>query len=219
MATQNTSSLISKIYKSRNVVLELMEKQDYNVIDYKGFSINEINTMKINNQLDMILEKNLENNSNTNEQKKKKIYIRYYLAKALRPNNLQEMIDDLFNVEEVLSKDDTLFIIVKDEVNETLVNTVKHIWESDKIFIVIQPLKRLQFNILDHILVPPHRVLSINETIQIKNRYNIINNNQFPDISRFDPVAQAIGIRPGDVCEIIRPSKTAISGPYYRICL
>jgi DNA-directed RNA polymerase subunit H len=219
MATQNTSSLISKIYKSRNVVLELMEKQDYNVIDYKGFSINEINTMKINNQLDMILEKNLENNSNTNEEKKKKIYIRYYLAKALRPNNLQEMIDDLFNVEEVLSKDDTLFIIVKDEVNETLVNCVKHIWESDKIFIVIQPLKRLQFNILDHILVPPHRVLSINETIQIKNRYNIINNNQFPDISRFDPVAQAIGIRPGEICEIIRPSKTAISGPYYRICL
>jgi len=219
MATQNTSSLISKIYKSRNVVLELMEKQGYNVIDYKGFSINEINTMKINNQLDMILEKNLENDSNTSEEKKKKIYIRYYLAKALRPNNLQEMMDDLFNVEEVLSKDDTLFIIVKDEVNETLINTVKHIWESDKIFIVIQPLKRLQFNILDHILVPPHRVLSINETIKIKNRYNIINNNQFPDISRFDPVAQAIGIRPGEVCEIIRPSKTAISGPYYRICL
>jgi DNA-directed RNA polymerase subunit H len=129
------------------------------------------------------------------------------------------MIDDLFNVEEILSKDDTLFIIVKDEVNETLVNTVKHIWETDKIFITIQPLKRLQFNILDHILVPSHRVLSINETIQIKNRYNIVNDVQFPDISRFDPVAQAIGIRPGEVCEIIRPSKTAISAPYYRICI
>jgi hypothetical protein len=212
MATQNTSRLISQIYKSRNVVLELMEKQDYNVSEYKGFSINEVNTMKINNQLDMILEKN------TNEVKNK-IYIRYYLAKALRPNNLQEMIDDLFNVEEILSKDDTLFIIVKDEVNETLINTVKHIWETDKIFIIIVPLKRLQFNILEHILVPPHRVLSINETIQIKNRYNIVNDIQFPDISRFDPVSQAIGIRPGQVCEIIRPSKTAISAPYYRICI
>lgn len=213
MATQNTSRLISQIYKSRNVILELMEKQDYNVIDYKGFSINEVNTMKINNQLDMILEKD------SNEEKKNKIYIKYYLAKALRPNNLQEMIDDLFNIEEVLSKEDTLFIIVKDEVNETLINTVKHIWESDKIFIIIVPLKRLQFNILDHILVPPHRVLRINETIQVKNRYNIVNDNEFPDISRFDPVAQAIGIRPGQLCEIIRPSKTAISAPYYRICL
>jgi DNA-directed RNA polymerase subunit H (RpoH/RPB5) len=216
MASQNTSSLISQIYKSRNIILELMEKQGYNVIDYKGFSINEVNTMKVNNQLDMILEK--EENDKKDESKKRKIYIRYYLAKALRPNNLQEMIDDLFNVEEVLSKDDTLFIIVKDEVNETLVNCVKHIWETDKIFIVIQPLKRLQFNILEHVFVPNHRILSLSETIQIKNRYNIINDNQFPDISRFDPVAQAIGIRPGEVCEIIRPSKTAITAPYYRIC-
>ena len=213
MASQNTSSLISQIYKSRNIILDLMENQDYNVIDYKGFSINEVNTMKVNNQLDMILEKN-----EKDETKKRKIYIRYYLAKALRPNNLQEMIDDLFNVEEVLTKEDTLYIIVKDEVNETLLNTLKHIWETDKIFIVIQPLKRLQFNILEPVLVPNHRILSLSETIQIKNRYNIINDSQFPDISRFDPVAQAIGIRPGEVCEIIRPSKTAITAPYYRIC-
>ena len=46
-----------------------------------------------------------------------------------------------------------------------------------------------------------------------------MSDSQFPDISRFDPVAQAIGIRPGQVCEIIRPSKTAISAPYYRICM
>jgi DNA-directed RNA polymerase subunit H (RpoH/RPB5) len=132
---------------------------------------------------------------------------------------MQEMIDDLFNIEEVLTKDDTLFIVVKDEVNETLTNTLKHIWEQDGIFIVIMNLKRLQFNILKHVLVPPHRVLSPSETLQIKKKYNIMNDNQFPDISRFDPVAQAIGIRPGQVCEIIRPSKTAISAPYYRICM
>ena len=40
-------------------------------------------------------------------------------------------------------------IVVKDEINETLTNTVKHIWESEKIFIIIQPIKRLQFNILN----------------------------------------------------------------------
>ena len=46
-----------------------------------------------------------------------------------------------------------------------------------------------------------------------------MNDNQFPIISRFDPVAQSIGIRPGQVCEIIRPSKTAIIAPYYRVCV
>lgn len=217
MATvQNTSSLISSIYKSRTIILDLMKDQGYDTNDYEGFSVNEVNTMKVNNQLDMILEKTTED---VDIKRKPKIYIRYYLAKTLRPPNLQEMIDDLFNIEEVLSKYDTLFIVVKDEVNETLINTLKHIWEQDKIFIVIQNLKRLQFNILKHAIVPPHRVLSIAEVIVVKRRYNIMDDTQFPDISRFDPVAQAIGIRPGQVCEIIRSSKTAISAPYYRICM
>jgi DNA-directed RNA polymerase subunit H len=231
MTSQNTSSIISQIYKSRCVILELMKKQDYDVSDYDGFSINEINTMKTNNQLDMILsKKSSEQKSDENSEEKgeelnsskenneKKIYIKYYLGKSLRPNNLQEMIDDLFSVEEVLTKKDTLLVVVKDEVNDTLVNTLKHIWESEKIFIILIPLQRLQFNILDHILVPSHRVLSESEKINIKNMYNIIDDNQFPELSRFDPVAKAIGIRPGEVCEIIRPSKTAISAAYYRIC-
>jgi DNA-directed RNA polymerase subunit H len=222
MASQKTSSLISKIYKSRRVILDLMKKQSYNISEYDGFSINEVNTMTTNNQLDMILEKVETSDSdvpkNIPENNNKKIYIKYYLAKALRPTNLQEMIDDLFMVEEILKKNDTLFVVVKDEINDTMINTVKHIWESEKIFVVLQPLDRLQFNILEHVLVPSHRVLLESEKLNIKKRYNIINDKQFPDISRFDPVAQAIGIRPGEVCEIIRPSKTAISAPYYRIC-
>ena len=214
MASQNTSTLISQVYKSRSILLELMKTQDYNISEYEGFSVNEINAMKTNNQLDMILEKNkTEENQQTT-----KIYIKYYLGKAIRPNNLQEMIDDLFNVEEVLSKNDTLLVVVKDELNETMINTLKHIWESDKIFIILQPLLRLQFNILEHILVPQHRILSEVEKINIKKRYNIMTDDEFPELKRFDPVAQAIGIRPGEVCEIIRPSKTAISAPYYRIC-
>ena len=213
MASHN---LISSIYNSRNVLLNLMSKQGYDVKDYDGVSVNEVSLMKNNNQLDMILEK-IETDEDT--KRKNKIYIRYYLARSLRPQNLQEMIDDLFNIEEVLTKDDTLFIVVKDEVNDTLINTLKHIWEQDKIFIVIQNIKRLQFNILEHVLVPPHRVLKKQEVMNIKTKYNIMDDNQFPEISRFDPVAKAIGIRPGQVCEIIRPSKTAIDAPFYRICV
>lgn len=232
MASQNISSLTSAIYKSRLTLLELMKKQNYNTFTYEGFSINEVNTMKTNNQLDMLLEKNQTeeniiqtsvNNTETIEveqkEQPKKIYIKYYFNKSLRPNNLQDIIDDLFNIEQILTKKDTLFIVIKDEVNETMQNTIKHIWEKDGIFVIILSLKRLQFNILNHVLVPPHRVLSQEELIQVKKRYNIINNYQFPEISRFDPVAQVIGIRPGEVCEIIRPSKIALTEPYYRICI
>ncbi len=232
MASQNISSLTSAIYKSRLTLLELMNKQNYNTYTYEGFSINEVNTMKTNNQLDMLLEKKVlqENKIQTDEntstiiqtetkEQSKKVYIKYYLNKSLRPNNLQDIIDDLFNIEQILNKKDTLLIVVKDEVNDTMQNTIKHIWEKDGIFVIIISLKRLQFNILNHVLVPPHRVLSQDELIQIKKKYNIINDKQFPEISRFDPVAQVIGIRPGEVCEIIRPSKIALTEPYYRICI
>ena len=216
MTSQNSSALISTVYTSRNIILDLMGKQGYNIEDYGNFSVNEVNSMKQNNQLDMLLEKKEENPVT---KRKNKIYIRYYLGKTIRPSNLQEMIDDLFNLEEILKKNDTLFIIIKDEINETLTNELKHIWESDGIFIVIENIKRLQFNILDHELVPEHTILPESEVVNIMKKYNITDKIQFPDISRFDPVARAIGLRPGQLCHIVRPSKTAIEADYYRICI
>jgi DNA-directed RNA polymerase subunit H (RpoH/RPB5) len=216
MALQNSSSLISSIYKSRKVILKLMESQGYDVDEYNNFSINEVNTMFNNKQSDMLLKKKVENESTG---KVEKIYIRYYLGKTLRPQNIQEMIDDLYNLEEILEKQDTLMIITKEDMNESLMNLLKHIWEQDGIMIIIQSIKRLQTNILEHVLVPPHRVLSVIEKNELKRKYNIENDAQFPEISRFDAVSQVIGLRPGQICEIIRPSKTAIMTKYYRICV
>lgn len=216
MATQNTTAgIITLIHKSRKNVLNLLERQGYNISDYNNFTVTEVNAMYQNKQLDMLIEKNKEDSKT---KRKNKIYVRYYLAKNLRPQNIQEMIDDLFQMEEVLTKDDTLLIISKDEMNETLTNLMKHIWETEKLFIIIQNIKRLQYVILDNILVPNHRIMEENEAIKIKEKYNC-GDTDLPEISRFDPVAQAICIRPGQICEIIRPSKTAITAYYYRICV
>ena len=57
MATQNSSGLVSLVYKSRKTVLDLMSKQNYAVDDYENFSVNEVNSMLQNKQLDMLLEK------------------------------------------------------------------------------------------------------------------------------------------------------------------
>ena len=54
---------------------------------------------------------------------------------------------------------------------------------------------------------------------ELKTKINITSLTNLPDISRFDPVALAIGMRPGEVCKIIRPSKTSVTGEYYRICV
>jgi DNA-directed RNA polymerase subunit H (RpoH/RPB5) len=219
MSTSNnisSSGLITSIYNSRKVILDLMKEQGYNVDGYDNFSINEVSAMKQHNQLDMLLEKK---NANPETKRKNKIYIRYYLGKTIRPSNINEMIDDLFNLEETLTKEDTLFIVTKEEINDTMINELKHIWEKDKIFVIMQHIKRLQFNILQHVLVPKHRVMKKDEVQTVMKKYNLMEISQFPDISRFDPVAIAIGIRPGEVCHILRPSKTAVLADYYRVCI
>jgi DNA-directed RNA polymerase subunit H (RpoH/RPB5) len=61
-------------------------------------------------------------------------------------------------------------------------------------------------------------MLEEEETQEIMKKFNLKNKSEFPDISRFDPVAQVIGLRPGRVCEITRSSKTSIFSKYYRVC-
>ena len=165
-----------------------------------------------NKQLDMLL------SSEETETVKKKVYVKYHLAKTLPRQNINDYIDDLYNLEQVLSKGDTLIIVIKQEPNEPLLNILRQIWEQDGIFIIVYNLERLQFNILEHSYVPKHIIMTESEIVEMKKKYNITDDIEIPEISRFDPVATAIGMRPGDICRIVRPSKTAITTNYYRLC-
>ena len=203
----DTQQVIS-IFKSRQNLLEIMASRGFSVNDYSGYNANEIHAMAVNKQLDMLL---------TNEGGKK-VYIKYYINKSLRPDNVYNMIEDLFSIENLLTKKDDLIIVIKEEPNDTLMKLQTHIWNTEKIYLAIINISRLQFNILKHDYVPPHTPLDIEEAEQVKRKYNILDNKQMPDISRFSPVSQVLGLRPGDMCRIDRPSKTAISAPFYRIC-
>ena len=203
------SSETIEIFKARETILKQLEHQGFSVEDYTGSNISEVNSMVDAKQLDMLL---------TNENTEQKTFVKFHTGKSLRINNINEYIEDLFSLENLLNKKDNFIIIMKDEPNDSLIKALKNIWEQQEIFIILYNIKRLQFNILEHTLVPPHRVLNEKEVTEIKKKYSINNEKQLPDISRFSPVSLAIGMRPGDICEIIRPSKTAINTRFYRIC-
>lgn len=196
---------IIDVFKSRNYLLEILQTRGFDVSNYEGFSLNEIHTLVNNQQLDMIIEG------------KYKIYVKYFIEKMLRPNNVHDIIEDLFNIEQLLTKNDELIIIIKEQPNETLLKLQSVIYSSENIFLNIININRLQFNILNHTMVPSHRILSEEEKEDVIKKYNILDDN-IPPISRYDPVAQVIGLRPNQYCEIIRPSKTSITSLFYRIC-
>lgn len=207
----SNSNRILKLYKSRKTILEYLDDLDYETNEYVGFSINEIDAMYVNKQLDMLI------NHKSND---KKTYIKYYLdAKQIRPANLDNIIEDLFVIDNVLTKNDTLIIIIEEEPNDTIINRIKYLFDSEGIFIVIHNIQRLQFNLLNHALVPTTVILKDTEIEDIKKTYNIKTVQQLPEISRFDPLALAICMRPGQVCMIFRKSATALSYNYYRVCI
>jgi DNA-directed RNA polymerase subunit H (RpoH/RPB5) len=210
------SSHINELFKSRQNLVTFLKRQGFNVENYESFSIHEVNAMFQSKQMDMLLKK---------DDGTKKTYVKYHsgklgihIDKSIHPVNIYEYIEDLFTLEEVLNKDDDLIIIIGDEPNNTVEKLLRHIWEQDKIFVNVISMKRLQYNILDHKDNPLHIVLNKDEAIEVRRKYNIMNDKQMPDISRFNPTAQLIGIRPGDICKIIRPSKTAITTNFYRLC-
>lgn len=197
------------IHKSRQNLLKQLSTLGYDTNTYESFGIAEVNTMMSKNQLDMLLE----------DSDGKRVYIKYHLGKSIRQNHIDEIIDDLFNIEKTLEKKDSVIIIIKDIPNDTINGIIKSIWENEGIFITIRGIKTLQFNIFEHDYVPRHQILDDDEIKEFKLRYNIINNNMIPEISRFDPVALALLMRPKQICKIVRSSKTSITSDFYRICI
>jgi DNA-directed RNA polymerase subunit H (RpoH/RPB5) len=204
----NASGTITAIYKSRTNLLSLLKAQGYDVGQYDNFGMNEVHAMNTNKQLDMLVVK----------ESGQKAYVKYHLGKPLRRDNIMEYVDDLYHLEKTLSKPDSLIIVMKAEMNDTNIAVLNQVWEQDGIHIVVFSLDRLQFNILEHVYVPEHTIMPEQETLAMMEQYNITNTDMLPNISRYDPVAMAIGMRPGQVCRIERFSKTAVNTPYYRVC-
>ena len=205
----NSNSFIISIYNSRKNLLEILEERGFNIENYSNFSITEIGILTENNQLDMLLE---------NDSTKKKIYVKYYVNKLIKPQNIYDIVEDLFHLESILEKKDDLMVIIKDEPNDTMLENIKDIWVSENIYISLVNIKRLQFNILKHTLVPKHTILTANEKETFMKKYNILDKSQIPDISYFSPVSIVLGVRPDDVVKIERNSRTAIQADFYRIC-
>lgn len=207
----STNNRILKLYKSRLTIIDQLSELNYDVTAYESFSINEIDAMNNSSQLDMLI---------THKLNGKKVYIKYNLnAKQLNAQTLDNVIEDLYSIDTVLTKEDTLMIITDVEPNETILTKIRYLYDHSGIFIVIHNIHRLQYNLLKHTLIPNSRILGDSEVEELKKTYNIMNLSQLPEISRFDPHALAICLRPGQVCEFTRDSATALNTKYYRVCM
>ena len=105
---------MNKLFKSRSVIIEMLEMRGFNVEPHRNFSLNEIEAMfKANREkdhpelgsLDMTVVNSLGG----------KLYVKYLMASKLRTSNFKTLIDEM--LEGILNGGDEIIFILKDTVN------------------------------------------------------------------------------------------------------
>jgi DNA-directed RNA polymerase subunit H (RpoH/RPB5) len=198
---------LQQVFQAREILLNVLSVQGFEVADYKGDALTTINSMVKNQKLDLFCKHTTED---------RKLFVKYCNTKP----NIPTIVDDFFNGDPaILTKQDNLMLITNEPyVNDSTIKILEAFWANHGYFIVVLPLKVLQYNILEHQLVPKHTALSEEDKQAFLTKLNLTE-AQLPEISRFDPVALLLGLRPGTLCHIERNSSTALKEHYYRICI
>ena len=83
---------------------------------------------------------------------------------ALRLPDVYNVKVNTSDVKPILDKTRDFLIIIADEPNDCMKAKLEYLYEHENIFIVLHNIKRLQFNILEHELVPTVRIMDEEES-------------------------------------------------------
>ena len=214
MSSAETATLIHSLYNARTNLLAQLEYIGFDTTEHKSFNIHQIDAMFSQEQLDFILE---------DPKSGQKVYVKHHISSStLRTVVLNKYVEELFgndldDSDVVLQPTDALIVLIESEPNDSLRETMSLLYGRTKLYVSVVNIARLQYNMLEHELVPA--VKPIRDTSGLLEELRIQNLKQLPEISRFDPMAVAILLRPGEVAHIIRKSPTAKMTNYWRVCV
>jgi len=149
----------------------------------------------------------LDNDSNYNTTiKNKKIYVKIFDYKITSVNKNSP-------IGEFISKYDTEYkILIVQDINQKSENIIESYDTQTEVF----KINHLMINIVEHVLVPTHIVLSKEETDNVLQAYRAKKRDMMI-IRTTDPVAKYYNMKPGDIVKIIRPSVMTVENTAYRL--
>ena len=150
----------------------------------------------------------------------------FALTKKLRTDIIDQLKKSKTNIESFIDAyngKNNIILIFGNEIlttpTITQLNSIDKILQKKKGMLQYFQLNELQFNPTKHQLVPPHRKLTTDETTEIMNKYLIKNKLQMPIILRTDVIAKWLGLKQGEIVEIIRFNENSGKSYYYRCCI
>ena len=204
--------LVDILYRSRRTLLDHLETEGYDIAPYQKFSHKEIAEMMKAGppalQIDL-----------TSKDGTKKCLVATTLLKIKQ--TLPAFTSKLIDPEESGFDPTTteLIILTIEPIAPNFHAMAFDCWNRKKTRVRYFQAGAIINNPLKHTLVPPHeKVPKEEETALLKRLY--AKKSQFPLI-RFheDPIARILGLMPGDIVKITRPSPTAGVYEFYRVCV
>jgi DNA-directed RNA polymerase subunit H (RpoH/RPB5) len=116
---------------------------------------------------------------------------------------------------------DEVVVVLADDLGDSVLNTLAlDEWRARRARVTLLTAAQTRLDPRDHVLVPPHRRLRPDEEAAVLRRHHVASKAALQHIVfHADPVARFMGLVPGDVVEIVRPSPTAGEFTNYRTCV
>jgi len=210
----NSLHLTNCINTSRTTILEMLE--------LRGYDISSIsNNLLITNETDQDKLAIKVKNEDANE-----ITHVYYNISNTRTNHkkLSSKVESIMKtINEENKRKNTeinIIFIVLDLITPSVREVIKILNKKYNIYMQVFPIKQLMFNVTKHRIVPKHiRIKKLANVKDFLQSLHIDTLEKLPKILSSDPVAMFIGLRPGELCKVIRPSQSAGIHNVYRYCI
>ena len=208
--------LSTYLNNTRCVITEMLEN--------RGFDVSPIASFTPFNSIEDLEEMSIKLSKNNNEI----IQVHYEVSKT-RTNHkqltkrIEHIVETHNNSPTDKSKDLTIVFIVCDGMTPSVKEAVRLLSTKYNVFIQIFPIRNLMYNVTKHKAVPQHIRIPKTEYASYLTEFldslHIDSLDKLPKILDTDPIAMFIGLRPGEMCKIIRPSMSAGKHIVYRYCV
>jgi DNA-directed RNA polymerase subunit H (RpoH/RPB5) len=214
--TAPTESL-DVLYRSRITLLDHLDSVGYNTEPFRRFSTKELAEMIKGTAPALHMELTLKDGVPTVDGQPTKCFVAYSLLKIKQ--KLAAFVGGITGQPTFDMSTTELIVICIEPIAPNFHAFASEMWMADKLRLRFFQAAALVTNPMKHVLVPPHeKVPAAEVTDLLKGMY--AKKSQLPLI-RFheDPIARLLGLVPGDVVKITRPSPTAGECIMYRVCV
>jgi len=207
------------LLRSRNTILDILEDRGYDATPYRNIAPDQILALAggTSRGLDIMVKKKSDSNAPC-----ERAFVLYILQDRIRLR-LGTFTRDIFEVDGAEgtggpTKEDDIIVILNEPYHEVFDKTALQMWQNQKVRMTFFHIKHVVVHLGRHALVPPHRKLSAEEGKAEMKRWSLTQKSQLPLIKHHDIQARLMGLVPGDIVEVLRPSPTAGVARVLRIC-